>query len=432
MLLAAAPARAEEDPIDSFARWITAQGRWAGPTVPFPEPVARPANGVALDSDLLPLRLHVPAGVGAARAARALVAMEEAWLRLDETGWPLPFADGRLGGSSAFDLYLVERATVAASAETDGPIHWAPYDASTSWAAVDATLGGEALDACVLSALAQAALLGQDPAEHAFWRQATGAFVAYLASGRFTCGESVHDRQRAPDTGWSGPPDEAGAAAALVLAMVSEREDAGSGAFVREVWQLARQHSEGDLLRASPSLPEALARALDNAGESLEALLLEAAVARYFAGSEGRRLGAAYAALRALPADAEAPIVRDVALAELPEHVPLHPPLGDLGSAYVRVGVAGVPPGKSLPVWLRGSPGTRWSLTLVRLGSDGREIGRMRAPTRPVPSAFVPIMLEPGTESILVVATALPNDLGRLALDPDAEHHAKLILALPE
>lgn len=455
--------RAEEGPIVAWARWVTAQGRWAGPTVPFPDALPRPAlGGYTLDSEWLPLRLHAPASARVEHAEAALAAFESAWERLAETGWPLPFADGGRGGSSSFDLYLVEHMAASAGAEVDAPIAWTPYDAATSWALVDAAQRGEALEASIVSALVQAALLGQDPAESALWRRATGAFAAYLATGRFGCGEEVVDRQRAPSAGWTGPledvagragaskgaagrpggledaagvavpPEDAAGAAALFLALVSEREDGGSGAFVREAWQLARQHSEEPRLRGSPNVVEALARALANAGESFEAVAIDAAVARYFAGPSDRRVAATRAVLRALPSDAEIPLVRDLAPAELPEHVPLHPPLAELGSAFVRVDVSSVPAGQSLPVWLRGDPAARWSLALVRLGSDGRELGRVVAPPRPVPSGYVPLLLEPGTDSVLVVVTALPREPDRFTPDPDAERHAKLILGDPQ
>ena len=44
----------------------------------------------------------------------------------------------------------------------------------------------------------------------------------------------------------------------------------------------------------------------------------------------------------------------------------------------------------------------------------GREIGRMTAPSRKVPQSFLPVELESGTASVLLVVTALADDLRTL------------------
>ena len=424
--------RADDGPIDAYARWVAYQGRWAGPTVAFPDAAPRPAHMAwAIDSEWLPLRVHGGAAVEIARGDAALRALERAYDYLVENGWPVPFSDGGRGGSLGFDLYLVDGGG-GARVEVDVSVPWAPLDAATSWAAIDATAArraGDALDACATATLAEAALFGQDPAEDAVWRRATGAYVAYLATGRFGCDDdAVATRQRAPELGWSADPTDTGAGTALWLAMLSEREGGAPGAFVRETWQLARQKSEGARLRGSPHFAEALARALQNAGESLEPILQDLSVARYFAGDAVRRAGAPYAILRALPSDAAVPLVADIRADTSPKRVALDPPLRVGGSAYVRVAFGAELAGTELPVWLAGQPGVRWSLAIVKFGADGREIGRIVATPRNVPKSYVPVLLEPGTHSVLLVVSALPEKPATFASASDAEHDALLIV----
>ena len=89
VLLTAANAHAQDSAIDAWARWVTTQGRWAGPTVRFPEPADRPrSDGWVLDSEWLPLRLHAPRSTDEAQARAVLAALEHAWLAGGAPGWP--------------------------------------------------------------------------------------------------------------------------------------------------------------------------------------------------------------------------------------------------------------------------------------------------------------------------------------------------------
>jgi hypothetical protein len=265
-------------------------------------------------------------------------------------------------------------------------------------------------------ALAEAGLRAQDPSESRLASGAVAGFVAYLATGSFGCVDRLEAVQLSPEAGLAAPDADAFATLQLALILISRRHDGGSGEFIREVWQFARQRSAIGALRASPTFFEALDRALKNSGESFEAVAEEVAIARYFA-TRGERDGASRA-LPWLPASIGVPVTEIEPFAELPAHLPVHEPLlGPLGSGYAHIETSGAPAGSRLDVWLRGDVGPRLVLTAVRLDAQGREVGRMTAPARKVPQSFLPIELSSDTASVLLVVTALAPDLRALGRD---------------
>jgi hypothetical protein len=157
--------------------------------------------------------------------------------------------------------------------------------------------------------------------------------------------------------------------------------------------------------------------------------LLELGVARYFAGPAERRAQAPYRVLTALPSDAAVPLTHDVSLGHGSVHLRDHPPLKDLGSAYVRVTLsrAGGSP-ERMQAWLRGELGPRWSLIGVRLDHTGRELGRTAAPARNVPNAYVPVTLDPETDAVLWVVTQLPVRSPDADVRSESEHGYDLII----
>jgi hypothetical protein len=426
-LLWASRGRADDNPFEAWARMIAYQpAKYRGPTVAFPSPRSRPwLQGWVLRSERWPLAVHTAPALPRERAERALRALEAAYDWLHAQDWPLPYPDGGLGGSADFDLYLVPGLERSASAAVDAPIAWSTLDATTSYALLDSALPGSALERCAFSALTQAALLGQDPAEVDSVRQASAAFATWLAIGELGCDDMRVDAQRTPQLGPVGDQDEQTTTLALWLAMISQRHDGGDGRFIRELWQIARQHSEqADALHVWPSFWQALGAALDKAGESLDQAAEELAVARYFAAS-----GAAQGTLPRVPLEAEVPVVVAPALASLPRHLPAsEPPLGTYGSAYTRVPTRGARDGTRLEVWLRGEPVVRWSLVAVRLDAQGRELGRVRVPPRRVPESFLPVELTSDTAEVLLVVTELPWQRPDERAEGDDAHYFLLIL----
>jgi hypothetical protein len=412
--------RADDNPFQAWANMIAyTPARYRGPLTAFPEARARPSDrGAVLRSERWPLSVHAPRSVPPPKVERALRAAEAAYDWLYDQGWPLPYPDGGYGGSLDFDLYLAPRLERAASAAADVPIAWTTLDASSSYALLDSQLASASLERCALAAVTEASLLGQDPAEPVGARRGVAAFVTWLATGQFGCDGSIDDAQHAPQLGLVGSSDEQITSLAWLLARLSQRHDGSSGSFSRELWQLCRQRSEHpDALHAEPSFWQALEAALDKAGESLDQVAVELAVARYFS----REPGAQHAL----------PVVSGPALAALPKHLPpSDAALRTYGSAYTLVDTTGAADGKRLQVWLRGERGVRWSLLAVRLDAHGNELGRVEAPARKVSDSFLPVELTSDTARVLVVVTKLPRrHPGERAEDDDEDSFALILSA---
>ncbi|MDH5492255.1 MAG: hypothetical protein OEY14_09900, partial [Myxococcales bacterium] len=321
------------------------------------------------------------------------------------------------GDTAGFDLYLVPGARAESHAE--GRIVWSFLDATTPFATLDPALVAGRLDACVTQAYADAILLGMDPAEARSWRAATAAWLAWMVTGIAGCEDPHEEQQRAPWRGWFPSEQETLdqrplGGGALLLAALSARHDRGTGIFVRELWQMSRQRTwEGLDLRAAPDLWMALETSFELVELEMSEFLAELAVSRYFTGARATGGGL----LRDLAPETRVPIRLAIPWSALPaQSVPADPPLEPFGSGYVRVDVRDAPPGSLLRVWLRAEYGVEWSLQAVRLDGRRRELGRMRAPPRRnVPRSYLPVELEPGTETVLLVITNLSSRL------PDAD-----------
>lgn len=419
LLVWGAPAQAQIAGLEEWAEMIArAQTpHWAGQRTPWPSHEERPGPEVfQLRSSLRPVSVHALAGVSPATALRSLEALEAAydWARV--RGWGTAPGDAGAGGTSGLDLYLVAGATDESDARADAPVAGEFLDSMTAFAVVDADVDPDALEACVTSAYVQAVLIGQDPAEARAWRRATGDFVAWLVTGRFGGGAAVVKQQQEPWRGWVLHEGD-GAGGALWLAMISARADGGSGSFVRDMWQLARQRTwEGSDLRGAPDLWMAFKKALELAGENLDNFIEEAAVARYFAGEPRRAAQAPFSLLRQLGVEATVPVLGRGEWAHLPRHLPVtDPAIEPYGSAYGVVDVRGAPPGSRLRLWLEGEFGVRWSFVAVRLDDSGRELARLTAPATRNPRSFLVLELAPGTAEVLLVGTNLSVRL------PDAD-----------
>jgi hypothetical protein len=419
--------------MDAWAQWALAPKVWKGQTVAWPEPTPRPAGPFTrLDSQRLPLHVHVPVRSSRLQAQQALQLLEDAYAALQERSWPLPPPDGGYGGSLGFDLYFASDGCDSACARVDAPLAWSDFDAAQTFAIVDARLPSFALRACVQSAVAQAGLRSVDPAEAESWLRASGDLAAWLLTGEAGCDGSFAAAQLTPASGLLDADPGSATAGGLFLALLSERNDGGSGVFVRGLWESTRQRSFGlvasDRLRSSPDLWEVLTQTLAQQRVSVHDELVEFALARYFAGEPRRRAQAAYRVLAGLPSDAAVPLSADFALADLPRHVHSERALESLGSAYVRVRTAGGPRSSELQVWLRGELGPRWSLSALRLAADGRELGRTILPPRRTTSSYLPVVLDAETAEVVVVIVNLPDATPDADLPAPTAHGYEVIV----
>jgi hypothetical protein len=351
---------------------------------------------------------------------------------VDAGHFPRPFPDGSLGGGPAFDLYLAPTDRLA-TARPDRSLGWSFLDGVTAHAILDPGVPPADLEACVAQAYGQALALEQDPAEAPGWHRALGAFLAWQLTGRFGCADAIDRQQSDAGLPWIGHGDrlaaDFGAGGGLLLAMVAQRHDGGDGAFVRELYQLARQRTwEGAELRAAPDLWQALERSVELGGDRFESMMEDFSVVRGFLGARDAR--SPMAALRGLGPGATAPIVFEVAAADLPHHTAAGPELQPYGTVFALIDVRGAPPESRLRVWLRGEYGVQWGLTGSRLDAEGRELARVSAPPREERRSYLPVELTEDTTHVLVGVTNLSHRLPDDDL-PDTNGRAfRLILDL--
>ena len=414
LVFCAAPARAQApieeneetiEGLDSLADaivWMTSR-RWEGRRTPPPPVVSRPVGGYRVDSLSHPLSVHADPETSIEHAETVLSELEHVadWLLVE--GWDAPLADGGLGGTAGFDLYLLP-----CDAHADPSARWSFLDAVSSFAVVDPALTGSELQAAVAHAYTQALLLNLDPAEARPWRRATGAWMAWRATGDF--GGAVRWQQEQPWRSWIAKAADEGSGGALLLALLSERH---GHEFVRELWQFTRQRTwDGIDLRASPDMWQVLDRAVEMAGDKLHSMIEDFAVARWFL--DARREHSEFRALDGI--DGTIVPEFEVALADLPEHTPAGAPLEPFGSAYALVDVRGAPAASRLRVWLRGEYGVEWALTASRLDASGRELARLSAPPRRGDRrSYLPVELTADTTHVMVSITNLSHRL------PDAD-----------
>lgn len=414
-------ARADERPFDAWARTVAYDGPWKGVTVQAPVTRSRPDSTThTLTSQTVPVSLHCRyQGKGdcdASELRRNLEALEHAYVSLRAAKLPLPPGDGVEGGDGHFDVYLTREARDV-RAYTDGADLLSAFDGCTVFGTADANLSASVssgeLQACMSTLVAQAGLLALDGAESEAVRGATAAYFGHLVSGQM-CERSHQGAQERPDMGLFTPGTAA--STGLFLAVLSERQDRATGAFVASLWQFAQQDSkQRTTLRASPDFLETLDRALDNAGESLNDLVLEFNASRYFAGREDQPAPSPYQAIRTLPDGAAVPVAAELKVEDLPHHHYADRNLNAYGSAYLRLDTRGLDEGQSVEVWLRGSYDALWGLTALRMDKNGRELGRLHIANRPGSKAFLPIRNVAGMTEVVLVVTRLPRRL----LDPD-------------
>ncbi len=401
--------------------WMTTR-RWEGPRTTAPEPQARPIADYRLDAPLVPISVHAEASVPVAKAQNVLDILIGAAARLESEGWPSPLFDGGLGGTRGFDLYLSPTDALA-DARSDGRMVASYLDAAIAHAVVDPSLEGIDLESAVISAYSQALALNLDPAEARQWRRATGAWLAWRATGQMGPAQAEVEQQQQSWRSWiSGAADD-GSGGALLLAMLSERHDGGTGTFVRDVWQLARQRTwEGHELRAAPDLWQAFDRALSLAGEQLHALVEDLAAARWFLGARDQHT--LFPALAGLGPDATVQPLFSFTAADMPAHSGASMPLQPFGSGYALVDVRDAPAQSRLRVWLRGEYGVEWALSASRLDAAGRELARVSAPPRRGDRrSYVPVELTEDTTHVMVCVTNLSHRLPD-ADDPDPNERA--------
>jgi hypothetical protein len=378
-----------------------------------------------------PVCVHARRGVSSAVMLATLTELERASaLLVDTLGLPAPLLDGRAGGTSAFDLYLVPPssaalagAPVAAARDEPDP---APFDRSSAFGLMreDAPAG------CVRTnwgarAFAAASSFAIDAAETSAVRDGNAAYLAELVA---PCGtvttELIDDFQSRPERAITSP-GRAGLAGGLALAWYV---DVSLGRGAPGIVPTALGVISGQRTRAGslqwdnePDFFDALRSTLKarSPSSTLADFWIEFAIARLFMGSRDDGLHFPETAF----AGSGGRIRFDwrVPYGSLPRRVSPERPIDPTGATYIWIDLEGAPANARLVFraeWEAPVP-FRWAL--VRVGADGAEVSRVLiTPQQKATSAEKNLDALEGLAGVAVVGI----NIGDLALDDpfDPDH----------
>lgn len=370
--------------IDGYAEAVTgrASAKWAGQRVDWPVPRVRPASVGRLDSFAAPISVHATSPANARRLPEVLSYAELTHALLAASGLFSLHGDGGQAATFQRDLYLADTRESGAALDATAPA-W-DVDGGRAFAVVDARAPSALLAPCVSQALIEAELFELDPAEAESVRKGSAAYFTTLLHGD-SCPLAARET---PDGALDTLHDPS--AFASWLAALDGRQARGSGVFVENMWQFARQKTwEGAGLRGSPDLLEAIGKALELGHERLEEV-------------------AGDIALRMFQASTERTSVARVTWGQLPAHRPaVSPALLPLGVAYLLVALEQPRVGERLSVWSRGESPVRWVLSATRLDAQGKALATINAAVRKFPESELHVELDAQTHSVLISITNL-------------------------
>jgi hypothetical protein len=402
----------------------------------------RPASAGRACSDRLPVCVHATAGAAdVATVLGALDALETAYERLVlALRLPEPLADLGQGGTDALDLYLLppdtrspayERVHVASSG-AQAAASPAGFDRSAAFCTAMAdgpALLARASTLCVAEAIA----LRLDPAEtpHARRGFATALWwtVGAPTSADF---EAIHAVQSAPYRALA--TDELGATSegsAVLFSYLEQKLGAGDpGTLATGLFSASAQRLESGATtwQNEPDTFDVLRHTLEESKPRVASLLGDLAAARGFVGS---RDDGAHLVDLAWSGSFGAPSFDWVLpFASLPRRVRLTP-VEPTGAALVWVDLTGAPPGAPLGFQAEWEPPAQFQWVLVRVGADGRELGRLEVPFQQKETKVEARLVDIGdAKGILIAGAHLEEVDGDHPFDPDVapfETHGAMV-----
>jgi hypothetical protein len=351
-------------------------------------------------------------------------------LLVDTLGLPAPLADGRLGGSAAFDLYLVAPGThglgrAATISGRDDPDP-APFDRASAFALLRDDLSAACERAnLVARALASASAWGVDPAEAASVRESNAAYVAELVTPcSVVTTELIDDFQAHPERA-AIAPGASGLAVGMPLAWYLDFT-LGSGmpgVVPTALAFIAGQRTPSGNLRwdNEPDLYDAIRGALKarTPSATIGDFWLEFAIARLFMGA--RDDGVHFPETAFSGSAGRVRFDWSVPYASLPRRLSPERPIDPSGASYVWIDLRGAPPNARLVFRVEWEAPVPFRWALVRIGADGAETSRVLiAPQQKSTSAEKNLDAIDGLAGVAVVGV----NVGDLALDDpfDPDH----------
>lgn len=368
-----------------------------------------------------PVCVHAGPHVSSAVALAALGGLEQAYERLvDVLELPPPRADGGRGGTDALDLYLSAGGRGELVTDHDPPAP-TPFDSAPAFC----ELGQAAhtpLDRAATLCVGEAIAWRLDASTTPYERRAY-AEELWLVTGRPTSldAEAVADLQAHPELGIAGferSPLSAGAA--VFFEYLDVTRGAAQPAWVPTAlfsaaasktppgaWQWHDRPDVFDVLRHTTG---------DNAIRMAD-LMGDFAVARAFLGS--RDDGTHLPSLEWTGDFGRVRFDWKIPFSSLPRRVESTRPLEPTGSIYVWLALDHVPAGATLGFRADWEPPVAFKWSLVRIGRDGRELGRIDVPFQERATHVEAQMIDLKGAGVIAVGTNLGGVDPDHPFDPD-------------
>jgi hypothetical protein len=397
----------------------------------------RPSASSRVCSLSRPVCAHADAAVSHGTLLAALDALELAFARLtDGLGLPPPLGDQGRGGSDHFDMYLSppDRTTpgferVRTFPDTPRPGGFDRASGFCSALADEGALLERAAALCVGEAIA----LALDPAETPHLRRAFATelwwTVGLPTSFDF---EAIHHIQQRPTRALAARELSADSeGSAILFDYLEAKLGAGEpGTLSASLFSASVQTTAADAVtwRNEPDVFDVLRHTLDESEPRMAELLGDLAVRRAFMGV--RDDGDHWPELAWSGDYGAVHIDWDIAWKTLPRRVRVTPTEPN-GAVMVRLDLAGMPAGVPLGFQAEWEPPARFQWTLVRLGSDGIELGRLVVPFQSRETAVEARLVNlADTKVVLAVGTHIEHVDVQQPFDPDVapfEPHAALV-----
>jgi hypothetical protein len=334
-----------------------------------------------------PVCVHAGGDVGAATVLGALADLERAAGALSAgVGLPRPLEDGVLGGSSAFDLYLVAPSATSLAGAWETTARDEPKPGPLDRASAFALLRADAPAGCVrrhlvARAVAGAVHWGIDAGEDPAMRESVAAYLAELVvpCGAVTAG-LVDDFQAHPERALSAPGDagpSVGMALPWYLDMTLGSSAPGSLPIALAFLGAQRTPAASLSWNNEPDAFDVLRGVLKAKTPplALSDLWVDFAVARLFMGS--RDDGVHFAESASLGSFGRVRFDWSIAYASLPRRVSPERPIDPTGSTYVWIDLRGAPHGARLSLRMEWETPVIFRWVLVRVRPDGSEASRV-------------------------------------------------------
>jgi len=334
-----------------------------------------------------PVCVHARRGVARATLLGTLGDLEKASaLLVDTLGLPAPLADGRAGGSAAFDLYLVppdarelDGGSVTTTRDDPDP---APFDRASAFALLREDMPAASIRAnLVARAFASGIAWGVDAGETPAVRESHAAYLAELIAPCSTVStELIDDFQAHPERAVTAP-GAAGYAVGMALPWYLD-VTLGSGIPGAVPMALAvisgqRTRSAGLRWDNEPDLFDALRSTLKarTPVSTIADFWLDFAVTRLFMGS--RDDGVHFPETAFSGSAGRVRFDWSVPYASLPRRLSPERPIDPTGATYTWVDLRGAPPQTRLVFRVEWEAPVPFRWALVRIASDGTEASRV-------------------------------------------------------